>query len=93
MGWVRRREQPVEIIARDDRSRPGAVTARLLISAQSRRRLSSDFREMVIVCFQNSIISCRLTLSQIEALRLLPDFRRISQSLYFTPRGVGDRWW
>src|SRR5271157_2216558 len=54
--------------------------------------------EKVIVRFQNSIIRCRLTLSQIEtslidALWLLPDFRRIDQFLYFTPRGVGDRWW
>ena len=54
--------------------------------------------ERVLVCCQARIIWCRLTPSQIEAslidaLWLLPDFRRIGQSLYYTPRGVGDRWW
>src|SRR5271157_2628062 len=54
--------------------------------------------EKGFVFVQNSIIWCRLTLSQIEAslidaLLLLPDFRRIGQSPYFTPRGLGDRWW
>ena len=29
MSWVRRREQPVEIIARDERSRPGAALLQL----------------------------------------------------------------